>query len=101
MVETHLTLREADRVLVDGLEFDKRGQRVSVEAEQVAERDVVVVDRVALLEAEERRVLSFHSWQQRLALHDVVKRGQRQHRQGAIFVDAHASDGLNISLQHT
>ena len=62
VIELHLRLREAHRALVGDRELLERGQLVRVVVEDVRERAVVVVDRVARLEAKKGRVLLLDHW---------------------------------------
>ena len=57
VIERHLGLCEANGALLGGRERGERGEDVRVVIEQVRKGDVVVVDRVASVEAAARRVL--------------------------------------------
>mmetsp|Transcript_25091 Transcript_25091/g.54805 ORF Transcript_25091/g.54805 Transcript_25091/m.54805 type:complete len:453 (-) Transcript_25091:1155-2513(-) len=96
VVEAELELREPDgRLQLGGQRVEAR-QRLAVVLKHVAERHVVVTYRLALGVPEVRRVLRLHLWPERLDLHDVVDRGERQHRRRPLDLDLDAAVGLAL-----
>ena len=92
VVEAHLTLREADRLLVVGRLRGARRQRLRTVIEHIRQRDVMIVDHVARLEVLVRCVLGCDDRQECLHLHHVVERREGEHGHGACGAEFRSTD---------
>mmetsp|Transcript_18845 Transcript_18845/g.46908 ORF Transcript_18845/g.46908 Transcript_18845/m.46908 type:complete len:244 (+) Transcript_18845:1298-2029(+) len=100
VVEVHLRLREGDRELFLSRQAVESGDKVGKVLEHVTKCQIVVVDEIANGISLVLSILLRNPRLERLHLHDIVERRQRQDRNHTLFIDNNLPrlDGENVRV---